>query len=81
MSWLQRLYETYERCADHEPYGAERLAPIGHTTQQVQIEIVLDGEGNFRRARVLDKSASTTPIPSTEASGGRSGRTPVNHPS
>jgi len=80
MSWIQKLYETYERCAGHEPEGAEPLMPIGHTTQQVQIEIVLDGNGAFRRASVLDKVASTTVIPCTEDSGGRAGSKPVNHP-
>jgi len=80
VSWIQKLHETYERCAGHEPEAAEPLMPIGHTTQQAHIEIVLDAEGEFRRASVLDKSASTTLIPCTEESGGRTGKKPVNHP-
>jgi CRISPR-associated protein Csd1 len=80
MSWIQKLYETYERCAGHEPDGAEPVMPICHTTQQVQIEIVLDGSGVFKRASVLDKATSTTMIPCTEGSGGRAGSKPVNHP-
>ena len=80
MSWIQKLYETYERCIGHEPDPTHRLMPVSHTTQQVQIEIVLDSAGVFRRARVLDKSESTTLIPCTEKSGGRSGKAPINHP-
>ena len=37
------LHETYERCKGNEPRGSEPLPPISHTTQQAQIEIVLDG--------------------------------------
>ena len=80
MSWLQTLYETYESCKGREPEGSTVLMPIGHTTQQTHVEIVLDGQGNFRRASVLEKAASTTLIPCTEESGGRAGSMPVNHP-
>jgi CRISPR-associated protein Csd1 len=81
MSWMQKLYETYERCAGREPEGLEALMPICHTTQQAQIEIVLDASGAFRRASVLvDKNQSNTMIPCTEESGGRAGSKPVNHP-
>ena len=80
MSWLQALYETYESCKGREPEGSAVLMPIGHTTQQTHVEIVLDGQGNFRRASVLEKAASTTLIPCTEESGGRAGSMPVNHP-
>jgi CRISPR-associated protein Csd1 len=56
------------------------LPPISHTTQQAQVEIVLDCNGNFRRARVVEKAESATLIPCSERSGGRSGRKPVSHP-
>jgi CRISPR-associated protein Csd1 len=80
MSWLQKLYETYEACKGREPAGSAALMPIAHTTQQAHVEIVLDAAGNFRRASVLDKADSTTLIPCTEESGGRAGSKPVNHP-
>lgn len=80
MSWTQKLYETYERCAGHEPEGFEALMPICHTTQQAQIEIVLDANGCFRRAVVVEKAQATTMIPCTEDSAGRTGSKPVNHP-
>lgn len=80
MSWLHKLYQTYEACKGHEPEGSQALMPIGHTTQQAHVEIVLDGRGNFRRASVLDKNVSTTLIPCTEDSGGRAGSKPTSHP-
>jgi len=80
MSWIQKLYETYEQCAGHEPEGFEPLMPICHSTQQAQIEIVLDGNGGFKRASVIEKTQGTTLIPCTESSAGRAGSKPVNHP-
>jgi CRISPR-associated protein Csd1 len=80
MSWLQKLHDTYESCKGREPEGSASLMPTSHTTQQAQIEIVLNGHGQFRRAVVLEKSLATTLIPCTEESGGRAGSKPVNHP-
>ena len=80
MSWVQKLYETYERNAGHEPDGSDLLMPIAHTTQQVQIEIVLHADGTFKRAAVLDKNICTTVIPCSEESGGRTGSKPTHHP-
>jgi CRISPR-associated protein Csd1 len=79
VSWLQKLYETYEACEGQELPG-KPLAPIAHTTQQAHVEVVLDGTGAFLRASVLDKADSTTLIPCTEESGGRAGSKPMNHP-
>lgn len=75
MSWIQKLYETYNN--SQSTIGAETndnevpLLPICHTTQKAQIEIVLDGNGKFRRARVVPKDEARTIIPCTESSGGR----------
>lgn len=80
MSWIQKLYETYEQFAGHEPEGFEPLMPICHSTQQAQIEIVLNADGCFKRAAVIEKSQGTTLIPCTEGSAGRAGSKPVNHP-
>ena len=77
MSWLLKLFETYERCAGHEPDGGRKLMPIGHTSQQAHIEIALDGHGSFKRARVITKEE--TVMPATEKSATRaSGEAP--HP-
>lgn len=80
MSWLPKLLETYDLCKGKEPEGSMPLMPICHSTQIAHIEIVLDGSGQFRRALVLEKMQGATLIPCTEASGGRSGTRPTNHP-
>lgn len=80
MSWIQKLHETYERCAGLPQFTSNPLLPISHTTQQAHIEIVIDGIGNFRRANVISKEDQTTLVPCTEESGGRAGIKPKNHP-
>lgn len=77
MSWIQKLYETYEQCASAPQFAGNSLLPISHTIQQAHIEIVIDGQGNFRRAIVVPKEE--TILPATEKSAGRtSGEAP--HP-
>jgi len=81
MSWIQKLYKTYESCSSE--ISSDIPNPISHTTQMAHIEIVIDGQGNFRdgRAKVIEnKEEQKTLIPCTEESGGRSGRKPKNHP-
>ncbi|GAB6153868.1 hypothetical protein JCM17380_26180 [Desulfosporosinus burensis] len=84
MSWIQKLYETYENCSFMIGNGANEadipLLPICHTTQMAQVEMVVDQDGNFKRARVVPKNEARTIIPCTEGSGGRAGIKPVNHP-
>jgi CRISPR-associated protein Csd1 len=84
MSWIHKLYETYENCQSViGKIGDEKevpLLPICHTTQKAQIEIVIDHQGNFMRARVVSKDDARTVIPCTESSGGRTGKTPQHHP-
>lgn len=75
MSWIYRLYETYNNCealvGGAPDDTSVPLLPVGHTTQKAQLEIVVDENGQFRRARVVPKSQSRTIIPCTEDSGGR----------
>lgn len=85
MSWMQKLYETYNNCEGEIGYSnneKERpLLPICHITTQAQIEIVIDGAGNFLRANLItDKNDASTIIPSTESSASRAGSKPANHP-
>ncbi|MEG6550129.1 type I-C CRISPR-associated protein Cas8c/Csd1 [Desulfocurvibacter africanus] len=81
MSWIQKLYETHGAVETlTRDKGSKSTVPVSHTTARVHIEIVLDAEGIFQRARVLDKSEVTTVIPCTEASGTRSGIKPDPHP-
>lgn len=78
MSWIQKLYETYERCKGREAEGAEPLLPVSHTFQQAHVEVTLDSLGNFKSARTLGKEE--TVIPATEKSAGRTGKAPPPHP-
>lgn len=85
MSWIQKLYETYSNCESMVGYSADEskrpLLPICHMTAQAHIEIVIDQEGNFLRARVVtDKNKAATIIPCTEGSGSRAGKKPECHP-
>jgi CRISPR-associated protein Csd1 len=83
MAWIQKLNETYENCqgvtAGETDENKVPLLPICHTTQKAHVEIVIDGNGNLRRAKVIPKHQSRTIIPCTENSGGRTSG-PVAHP-
>ena len=78
MSWVQKLYETYEQNKGREPPGTSTLLPVSHSIQQAHVEITLDVQGNFKSARTIGKEE--TVIPATEQSAGRTGRTPPPHP-
>jgi len=80
MSWIEKLYRTYDHCAGQSQFTGHPLLPVSHTTQQAHIEIVLNDAGEFKSARALTKDEAETVIPTTEAAGGRSGSKPVNYP-
>ncbi len=70
MSWMQKLYQTYQAGVLLDLPLEQQLMPISHTPQNAHINIVLDGEGNFRRASVLEKTQIV--LPATESSASRS---------
>ena len=76
MSWIQKLYETYDLCAGKPQFEKNPLMPVDHAEQQVHIEITLNGSGKFRASSVVSKE--TTFIPATEESAGRTSA-PVAH--
>jgi len=78
MSWLAKLYETYEAGVALDLPEEQKLMPISHTLQNAHIKIVIDGDSNFLRASVLEKTQII--LPATEGSAGRSGRLPPPHP-
>lgn len=83
MSWLNDLYLTYEACkgeAGIVKANQPLLLPMAHLTQNAQLEVVLDGEGNFNRAYRVPKEDAVTVIPVTEDSGSRSGKAVFPHP-
>lgn len=72
MSWLARLYETYEQAQELSKSlpQDEQLMPVSHTVQNAHINIVIDGSSSFLRAEVLEKTQIV--LPATEQSAGRS---------
>lgn len=84
MSWIAQLVNTYDVNASlaGKP-GVEGskavLPPIGHIIQNAQIEITVDGEGNFVQARALSKEEQPTLMPSTPDSASRTS-SPSPHP-
>lgn len=88
MSYLRALYETYDQNTAEigKPVRKEfrdgktseyMLLPISHTTQTAHIEILVDLDGNFYDAIILDKKS--TVLPFTEESGSRAGQNYVPH--
>lgn len=73
MSWMQKLYRTYneiEANVDLSDLDKAMFAPLWHSPQTAHINIILDGDGNFIAARVLsDKPIVMLPV--TESSEGR----------
>lgn len=70
MSWMMRLYETYDAAMQLDLPKPEQPMPISHTLQNAHIKITIDGEGNFKHAEVLEKTQIV--LPATEKSAGRS---------
>lgn len=78
MSWVQKLYETYDRCSGQPQFAKNPVPPISARPQNTQICITLNGKGELRHAE-LDFLEGTL-IPVSEASAARSGRSPAANP-
>lgn len=74
MGWMQALYNTYEKSLSlvgvPDEFG-KVLLPIAHSTQNAQVEITINMEGDFVSARKVEKGEEITIIPVTEDSGSR----------
>jgi CRISPR-associated protein Csd1 len=71
MSWLEKLYQTYEAGILLDLPQEQQLMPTSHTSGNAHINIVIDGEGNFKRAAVLPAKTQIV-LPATEKSASRS---------
>ena len=83
LSWIEKLYETYENnlaFAGKKDDDQITLLPVAHSTQDAQIEVIINEFGNFCRAMRLEKIDAETIIPVTEKSATRSGTKPPPHP-
>ncbi|WP_342514138.1 type I-C CRISPR-associated protein Cas8c/Csd1 [Sporosarcina sp. FSL K6-1522] len=86
MSWMKRLYEVYEsnsgEVGDFKSRGEGQsftLLPVSHVTQSAQIEVTLDREGNFFKAKVLPKDEARTIVSATLDSANRAGSKVAAH--
>ncbi|HJV46295.1 MAG TPA: type I-C CRISPR-associated protein Cas8c/Csd1 [Bacillota bacterium] len=86
MSWLYRLYQTYESNSDRvgvfeRKYNGQEytLVPISHTTQKAHIEVEITEDGEFHSATVIEEDGDTV-IPCTEKSASRTGLTVAPYP-
>lgn len=70
MSWMAKLYQTYEEGLRLDLPIEDQLMPISHTLQNAHIKITINAEGEFQRAEVLQKTQIV--LPATEKSAGRS---------
>jgi CRISPR-associated protein Csd1 len=80
MSWIQKLHESYPNCVNVATnLGVAPPWPISHFVKKAHVEVVIDDTGNLKRVRKLEWDESSTLIPATESSAGRTaGITP--HP-
>ncbi len=84
MSWMTRLYETYE--SNESQIGLRSdgekavLLPIAHIEVSSHIELIIDKDGNLLSANLLTSDEPKIIIPCSEESAGRSGSKPKNHP-
>lgn len=72
MTWLTTLYKSYdelEKLNDTLPFE-QQVMPICHTLQNAHIHIVINNQGEFTRAEVLEKAQVV--LQATEQSAGRS---------
>jgi len=74
MGFMSKLLQTYDSNIHMagKADGKATLSLVAHMTANVQLEITIDGEGNFVRADPVGDGDSTTIIPVTESSAARS---------
>jgi len=82
MSWMVKLYESYENGVRQGLSENGAMWPVSHVVKNAHLEVVIDIDGNFLkgRAKVLNGRDSPTLIPATESSAGRSGAKIAPHP-
>lgn len=80
MSWMGMLYTTYQNVMKGDIDGLNPpLLPIAHTTQNADVEVSIDINGDYIKSYVVENDKQTV-IPCSESSAGRAGSNPVNHP-
>lgn len=76
MSWIEKLYKTYDSCelwiGREGEASARPLAPICHITKKAHIEITIDQDGNLLDASLVVRNKNITIVPCTEDSASKS---------
>lgn len=76
MSWIVMLNDTYNNVGNFDSKGP---LPIAHSTQNADVEVTIDSEGNYVSSNVIIEDKQTL-IPCSESSASRAGISPVPHP-
>lgn len=72
MSWMNQLYQTYEKNIGKGQEAELSLTPIAHMNANAQLEVTLNEKGEFLNVVEVSKQNAVTLIPVTEGSAGRS---------
>ena len=83
MSWMAKLYETYDHIVDQNGQEENNIIwPVSHFVKNAHIEVVIDMDGNYLkgRSRILHGFDSPTLIPASESSAGKAGAKIAPHP-
>lgn len=81
MSWISKLFETYENNESQIGKVLEHgavLLPMYHLTATANLEVTIDLKGNYKRSRIIENPEKII-IPITEDSASRSS-SPEGHP-
>jgi CRISPR-associated protein Csd1 len=79
MSWMSQLYDTYENNIEKSKADKFVMEPMAHRNKNVQVEVILDKDGNFCGARKLSEEEENTIIPVTEDSDNRTSKMIAPH--
>src|SRR5699024_535138 len=82
MQQLSKVYDNNEtQVGNFEERRNQRitLLPVSHVMQSAQIEILIDSEGNFISAKVIEKENARTIVPVTTDSAIQSGAKTAPH--
>ncbi len=72
MSWMNRLYATYEELADQRMELGTAITQVAHMNANAQLEVSVSAAGEFLGAVSVEKENAVTLIPVTESSASRS---------
>lgn len=81
MSWIKTLYDTYEyldKESEKSNFKVDDLLPPAFINQNAQLHVILDEDGDFQSANLIDKNEAVTATPVSEKSASRTNK-PAPH--